>query len=81
MSPSDWIAVIGIVATVIIAVLGYVLSQKNKRIEILETKNELQEKTISKQELQILELRIVGSGLNKLFRQLPTGEETDKESP
>ena len=81
MSSSDWIAIVSIVATVVIAVMGYILTQKNKRIEILETKNEIQEKTINKQELQILELRIVGSGLNKLFRQLPTGEDADKESP
>lgn len=71
MSPGDIIAIISAVATVMIAVMGYVLNQKNKEIELLKTKNDLLEKANDRLERQNLKLEITGQLANQFFRQLP----------
>lgn len=79
--------VLAIIGTLIAAsglVSPFILHRFNKRdhkIELLETKNDLLEKANFKLELQNVELRVTGVALNKLLRQLPTGEETHEESP
>jgi len=71
VSPGDIIAIISAVATVMIAVMGYVLNQKNKEIELLKTKNELLEKANDKLERQNLKLEITGQLASQFFKHLP----------
>lgn len=81
MSSSDWIAVVSIIATLVIAILGYVLTQKNKKIELLQTKNELLERSNGKLERQNLKLEITGQLASQFFKQLPPAvQEYNEES-
>ena len=80
MSSADVIAIVSAAATVLIAVLGYILSQKNKKIELLEAKNEALEKTNRTLELNNLRLEIVGKSASNFFQQLPRVVENSNRS-
>lgn len=77
MDAGNWLTVVSIVGSTISAILLYVLSQKNKKIELLEQRNSIQEQTIRKQELQIMKLEITGQAATQMFQQLP---KVNKES-
>jgi hypothetical protein len=80
MEPSTWVAIVlGVLGTLNFW-QAYLLTQKNKKIELLETKTEIQEKTIWKQELQITKLEITGTAATKFFQQLPnfTGQQNEE---
>lgn len=71
MEPSAWIAIVGMVLGSLNFWQAYLLTQKNKKIELLEAKDEIKTQTIQKQELQILKLEITGTAAAQFFQQLP----------
>lgn len=80
METAGWIAIVAIVSGTLNFWLGYILTQKNKKIELLEQTNTFQDKTIRKQEIANLKLEITGQLANKFFKQLPQIGESDEES-
>lgn len=79
MDAGNWLTVVSIVGSTITAILVYVLTQKNKKIELLEQKNELLDKANRKLDLQVLKLELTGQAATKFFQQLPNIKPNDEE--
>lgn len=85
MEPLEIVAAtLGSIGVVCTPIIGWVRSRfavKDRKIELLEAKNEVLEKANNKLELQNLEQRIIGRTVNEFFSKLPAVEEPNKESP
>lgn len=80
MDAGNWLTVVSILGGVLSSILLYVINQKNEKIKLLETKNDVLETTNRKQELQIVKLEITGVAAVQLFQQLPkaTGQRIEE---
>jgi len=80
MEPSTWVTIVlGAIASLNFWWL-YVLTQKNKKIELLEQKNDIQDQTIRKQEIANVKLEITGQLARMFFKELPKVGGNDEES-
>lgn len=78
METSSWVTIVlGAIASLNFW-WAYVLTQKNKKIELLEQRGDLQNQTIRKQEMANLKLEITGQLANQFFRQLPVIGENEE---
>lgn len=84
MTSGDVIAIVAVSITVFTFIVGIVVTRfnaKDKKIELLEQKCDLQEKTIQKLENQNLKLEVVGQLSAQFFKQLPPAmQEYNEES-
>lgn len=82
MSSGDWVAVCGIVVTILIAVIAGLLRKIGQLQTKVETKNETIEaknETISELKRQNDKLEITGTLANRFFSQLPAANEFKRE--